>query len=51
MNRSRGDMDYEGPAVTDYGTLIELTEAQQDGDFTDRDFPVHTPKQDLTFSS
>jgi hypothetical protein len=44
-------MDYETPAVVDYGTLLELTAAQSDGDFTDRDFPVHTPKQDLTFSS
>jgi hypothetical protein len=44
-------MKYQGPAVVDYGTLVELTAAQQDGEFTDRDFPVHTPKQDLTFSS
>jgi len=44
-------MTYEAPKVVDYGTLVELTAAQQDGDFTDRDFPVHTPKNDLTFSS
>jgi hypothetical protein len=44
-------MRYEGPAVKDYGTLVELTEAQQDGDFTDKDFPVNTPKKDLTFSN
>jgi hypothetical protein len=44
-------MSYEAPKVTDYGTLVQLTAGQTDGDFTDRDFPVHTPKQDLTFSS
>ena len=44
-------MIYEVPAVVDYGTLYELTAAQSDGDFTDRDFPVNTPKKDLTFSS
>jgi hypothetical protein len=44
-------MNYEAPKVIDYGTLVELTAAQSDGDFTDRDFPVHTPKNDLTFSS
>lgn len=44
-------MRYEGPEVKDYGTLVELTAAMQDGNFTDRDFPVNTPKEDLTFSS
>ena len=43
-------MDYEEPTVVDYGTLVELTAAQQDGNFTDRDFPANTPKEDLTFS-
>lgn len=47
----RNQMDYEVPVVVDYGTLIQLTTAQADGDFTDRDFPVNTPKQDLTFST
>jgi hypothetical protein len=44
-------MGYEAPHVTDYGTLVELTAGQVDGDFTDAAFPEHTPKQDLTFSS
>ena len=44
-------MGYEAPQVTDYGTLVELTAGQVDGDFTDAAFPEHTPKQDLTFSS
>ena len=39
-------MNYEGPAVKDYGTLVELTEAQQTGNFTDADFPVVTPEAD-----
>jgi hypothetical protein len=43
-------VDYDTPAVIDYGTLTDLTAAQQTGNFTDRDFPVHTPKDDLTFS-
>jgi hypothetical protein len=44
-------MTYEAPTVVDYGTLTELTAGQADGDFTDRAFPVNTPKRDLTFSS
>lgn len=43
-------MEYEAPRVVDYGTLIDLTAGQSDGDFTDRDFPANTPKRDLTFS-
>jgi hypothetical protein len=43
-------MAYEAPQVVDYGTLVQLTAGQQDGDFTDRAFPVNTPKRDLTFS-
>jgi hypothetical protein len=44
-------MAYEAPTVKDYGTLVQLTAGQTDGDFTDADFPAHTPKKDLTFSS
>ena len=44
-------MQYQAPSVVDYGTLVELTAAQTDGNFTDRDFPVNTPKEDLTFSN
>jgi hypothetical protein len=47
----RDQMRYEAPVVSDYGTLVELTAAQTDGNFTDRDFPVNTPKEDLTFSN
>jgi hypothetical protein len=43
-------MAYETPRIVDYGTLVELTAAQSDGEFTDRDFPINTPKKDLTFS-
>jgi hypothetical protein len=43
-------MQYEPPEVVDYGTLEELTAQQQDGNFTDADFPQNTPKDDLTFS-
>jgi hypothetical protein len=43
-------MHYETPVIEDFGKLEELTAGQQDGDFTDRAFPVNTPKRDLTFS-
>ena len=43
-------MTYEAPKIADYGTLVELTAGQADGDFTDRAFPANTPKRDLTFS-
>ena len=45
------DMEYESPRVLDYGTLTEVTAAQATGNFTDRDFPAGTPKDDLTFSN
>src|SRR3954468_21031263 len=41
---------YEIPTVTDYGNLTEITAGMSDGNFTDRSFPVNTPKRDLTFS-
>lgn len=44
-------MNYEAPTVSDYGTLAGLTAGMQDGNFTDRDFPVNTPRDELTFSN
>jgi hypothetical protein len=46
-----GSMSYEAPKVKDYGTLVQLTAGQTSGNFTDKDFPVHTFLSDLTFSS
>ena len=43
-------MGYQAPQVKDYGTLVELTAGQSDGEQTDAAFPAHTPKKDLTFS-
>ncbi len=43
-------MTYEKPEVLDYGTLTSLTAGQEDGNFTDRDFPVNTPRDEITFS-
>lgn len=43
-------MKYESPMITDHGTLAEITAGQSDGNFTDRDFPVNTPRDELTFS-
>lgn len=41
---------YEAPRIRDHGGLTDLTAGQTNGNVTDRDFPAHTPKQDLTFS-
>jgi hypothetical protein len=41
---------YEPPRVVDYGSLVELTAGQIDGNYLDADFPEGTPKSDLTFS-
>jgi hypothetical protein len=49
-NIARGAVGYESPEVVDYGDLKELTAQHQSGDFTDQDFPTHTPKSALTFS-
>jgi hypothetical protein len=47
---SEGAPQYEPPAVTDYGTLTELTAASATGTVTDRAFPAGTPAGDITFS-
>jgi hypothetical protein len=41
---------YEKPKVVDYGTLAQLTAGNKNGNFLDATFPVHTPKNKLTFS-
>lgn len=41
---------YEPPKVQEIGSVHELTLGTQNGDLTDRTFPIHTPKKDLTFS-
>jgi hypothetical protein len=43
-------MQYERPTVEDYGSLVEITAGLNDGDYTDRDFPIMTPRAILTFS-
>ena len=43
-------MQYEAPQVVDYGELTDVTAGQADGNFTDRDFPVNTPRDEITFS-
>ncbi len=43
-------MSYETPTIEDFGTLAELTAGQSDGDYTDRAFPIMTPRSALTFS-
>jgi hypothetical protein len=41
---------YTAPDVVDYGDLTALTAGSADGAYTDADFPVKTPKSDITFS-
>ena len=43
-------MSYETPSIVDYGHLVELTAGNDDGDFTDANFPINTPRDDITFS-
>jgi hypothetical protein len=41
---------YESPALTVRGSVADLTRGNQTGAMTDRAFPIHTPKDKLTFS-
>jgi hypothetical protein len=50
-DQRRAEDMYEAPKVTDYGELADLTGGSHDGDYTDADFPINTPKRNLTFSS
>jgi hypothetical protein len=43
--------EYEAPRIEDHGDLTELTAGYKEGASTDASFPVHTPKEDLTFST
>lgn len=42
-------IEYEIPRIEDHGDLEELTAGNQTGEYTDKEFPVNTPKKDLTF--
>jgi hypothetical protein len=52
-----GDMEtskksiYETPEIEDHGDLTELTAGLKEGEETDKEFPIHTPKKDLTFTA
>lgn len=41
---------YVAPEITEIGTVRELTLGGQNGQNLDKDFPIHTPKDQLTFS-
>lgn len=41
---------YTTPKLINHGDVEVLTQGSKDGDLTDKDFPVKTPKKDLTFS-
>jgi hypothetical protein len=42
---------YETPMIEDHGSFEDLTAGSKEGESTDKAFPVHTPKKDLTFST
>lgn len=44
------EMSYESPSIVDHGHLVDLTAGSQDGDYTDANFPVNTPRNEVTFS-
>jgi hypothetical protein len=55
-NRKEADMEkkiteYEAPSIQDHGDLAELTAGTHTGEFTDAEFPVNTPKGQLTFTT
>jgi len=41
---------YVRPRLVVYGKLEEITQASNDGNYTDESFPAHTPRGSLTFS-
>ena len=41
---------YEAPTATTVGSVREVTQATHVGDFTDKDFPAHTPQNLITLS-
>ena len=43
--------DYEMPRIEDHGDLTELTAGRNSGAETDAAFPIHTPKDQLTFTT
>ncbi len=51
MDFNNDKAEYTAPEVTDFGRLADITAGQSDGSFLDADFPVNTPKDDLTFSN
>jgi hypothetical protein len=43
-------LEYEAPEIEDHGDLAELTAGSHTGEYTDKAFPTHTLKSELTFS-
>jgi hypothetical protein len=42
---------YETPQIADHGDLTQLTAGYKEGEETDHEFPIKTPKKDLTFTT
>jgi hypothetical protein len=41
---------YEAPRIVEQGNVAELTGMHSTGGYTDKAFPAHTPRSELTFS-
>jgi hypothetical protein len=50
MNKQTIKQAYRAPEVKKYGDFRAITQGNSSGGVLDRDFPVGTPKGDITFS-
>jgi hypothetical protein len=41
---------YSSPTLERLGSLEQVTRGNATGNFTDKAFPIHTPKPQITFS-
>ena len=41
---------YQAPTLAVHGDVEKVTLGTQNGNFTDKKFPINTPKPELTFS-
>jgi len=50
MTDSSKKVAYTAPALVELGSFEDMTQGLKNGASTDAAFPIHTPKQSLTFS-
>ena len=41
---------YQAPTLSVHGDVANVTQGTSNGNFTDKKFPINTPKPQLTFS-